>query len=376
MVMETAMKKILAIGAMVLGYSTGALAQSSVTLYGVVDAGLSYINNNAGKVQVAAQDSYLQASRWGLLGSEDLGGGISTSFRLENGFNPYTGLNRAGGGEFGRSAWVGLNSKTWGSITLGRQYDSVADFYQPTVFASTWGPFFSHAGDIDNAMDTYRQSNAIKYASINYGGFRFGALYALGGVAGEFGKLSTLTAGVSYTRGPLYLGAAYDHSSDPVQQFPDGAWTFGGAFSYLGNGATTSPSNKEMFGVGGTYQIGPATVGLNYSHTVFADIQGTTASALFQNYEVWFNYRVTPAVLLGMGDTFTKGSVRYGAIRPQYNQVNAAADYSLSKRTDVYFEMSYEVASGGANAALYGPFTGASSTNKQFAAHVGIRQRF
>jgi predicted porin len=357
-------------------YATESTAQNSVTLYGVVDAGLTYINNHNGSPQIATQDGYLQAGRFGFLGSEDLGGGVNAIFRLENGFNPFTGQIRAGGGLFGRSAWVGITGPNWGSITLGRQYDSVSDFYQPTIFSNTWGPLFSHAGDIDNAISTYRQSNGVKYVSANYGGVRGGALYAFGGVPGAFGQLSTVTAGASFSRGPLYIGLAYAHSSKPVQQYPDGAWTFGGPFSYLGNSATNSPEAKEMFGVGGTYRIGKATVGIDYSHTKFSEINGTTGSALFENYEIWWNYQFRPDILVGVGDTFTTSAVPYNNLHPKYNQINAAADYIFSKRTDVYLEISYQAAFDGATADIYGPFTGPSSTNRQLATHVGLRTRF
>ncbi len=71
---------------------------------------------------------FAQGSRWGLKGTEDLGGGLKALFQLENGFNASNGKAAQGGLMFGRQAYVGLSDNQWGSVTLGRQYDSVIDY--------------------------------------------------------------------------------------------------------------------------------------------------------------------------------------------------------------------------------------------------------
>jgi len=101
-------------------------AQSSVTLYGLVDDGLNINTNAGGKHLYNVSSGVIQASRWGMRGTEDLGGGLKTVFLLENGFDENTGKLGQGGLEFGRQAYVGLSSD-YGSVTLGRQYDSVVD---------------------------------------------------------------------------------------------------------------------------------------------------------------------------------------------------------------------------------------------------------
>ena len=97
-----------------------AYAQSSVTLYGIVDAGFTYTNNQKGNSAYQATQGNVQGSRWGLLGTEDLGGGNKALFRLENGFSLESGALGQGGRMFGRSAWVGLSNSRAGTITLGR----------------------------------------------------------------------------------------------------------------------------------------------------------------------------------------------------------------------------------------------------------------
>ncbi len=83
-----------------------AFAQSSVTLYGVLDEGIDY-TNNAGRGAVWEMASgYAQGSRWGLKGSEDLGGGMKAVFQLENGFDVSSGRLGQGGRMFGRQAYA------------------------------------------------------------------------------------------------------------------------------------------------------------------------------------------------------------------------------------------------------------------------------
>ncbi len=240
---------------------------------------------------------------------------------------------------FGRQAYVGLTSDKWGTLTLGRQYDSVVDYVQPTTMNGYWGAMFSHAGDIDNSDNGFRVDNAVKYTSPSFSGVRFGGMYALGGVAGSFGTNSTFAAGANYTGGPLYLGIGYLYAKNPVAQFNDGNWSaFGGDpfFGLLGNTAT-SPSNMQVLGGGGTYQFGPTLLGANYTNTRYDNALGGV-TARFDNYEIWGQYQLTAAATLGAGYTYTRvhQDFVYGDTVPQYGQFNLVADYALSKRTDVY----------------------------------------
>ena len=125
------MKKTLMVAALTGVFATAAHAQSSVTLYGLIDAGITYTNNQQGHSNWKATSGSVNGSRWGLRGSEDLGGGLKAIFTLENGFNIMNGTNGQGGREFGRQAFVGLSSDQFGAVTLGRQYDSVVDYLGP-----------------------------------------------------------------------------------------------------------------------------------------------------------------------------------------------------------------------------------------------------
>ncbi len=97
-------------------------AQSSVTLYGIIDGGVTYVSNAGGSHQVKFDDGVSYGNRWGVKGTEDLGGGLKAVFKLESGFHLGNGQISNGGSLFGRQAYVGIQSD-WGTLTFGNQID-------------------------------------------------------------------------------------------------------------------------------------------------------------------------------------------------------------------------------------------------------------
>jgi predicted porin len=399
------MKKTL-IALAALGSAAGAAqAQSSVTLYGLVDVGLNYTSNVGGKRLYNTTSGVEQANRWGLRGMEDLGGGLSAIFVLENGFNLNTGAlgqNNPGssqGLEFGRQAYVGL-SNAYGTVTMGRQYDSVVDFVGPLATGNQWlGNNASHPGDLDNFSNLYRVNNAIKYASPSIHGFKFGGLYSLGGVAGDVTRNQLFSLGASYVSGPLSVAAAYLNSRNPNLGFfgNNGASTAATATSsfipspvYSG---FASAHTYQVIGVGGAYAIGATTIGATYSNVQFMglgdttsgpNVSGFTGKAIFNNAEVSFKYQATPALVAGVSYDYTNGSSVSSSTGPtggsKYNQFAAGADYSLSKRTDVYIVGVYQKASGtdSRNMSAVAVINNVSPSNSdtQAVVRVGLRHRF
>jgi predicted porin len=383
-------KSLLALAA--LGTFAGAAhAQSSVTLYGIIDAGFVYNNNSAGQKLYSTSSGNVQGSRWGLRGTEDLGGGLKALFVLENGFNVFNGRLGQGGDEFGRQAYVGLSSQ-FGTVTLGRQYDSVVDYTGALEVGSQWGTFYSaHPGDLDNMNNSNRVNNGIKYTSANYSGITFGGLYSLGGVAGQFNRNQIWSGGIGYAQGPLTLGAAYVNVKNPN-------------FSFFGNNATSSATGSNMTGsqvysgyataktqqiatAGGAYTFGPATIGATYSNTQFKDLgqtglagaagQTLGGTAKFHNAEANFKYQLTPALLLGVAYDYTKG---YSVSSQKIHQGVLGVDYFLSKRTDLYADGIYQHSSGtnsnGVTSTAQINGLSPSTTSNQVAAIVGIRHKF
>ncbi|WP_118183090.1 porin [Paraburkholderia phosphatilytica] len=379
-----------------LGLIAGAAhAQSSVTLYGILDEGIM-INTNAknvvnghnvgGRQFSVDSNSGTQGSRWGLKGKEDLGGGLSAIFILESGVNLSTGQFGQGGTAFGRQAFVGLTSQQFGSVTLGRQYDSINDYVGNYGFALAYGGSTTeHPGDIDNVNHTYRANNTVKYTSPNLRGLTFGGTATLGGVAGSISQSSGYTLGANYAAGPFGIGAAYELFKNPaasgaILNDNASASTFNSLNSgYLG----TRPANSlQIVAVGGSYRIGNALLGAVYSNTRYLNIGAFNgASATFNSYEVNALYRVTPAFAAAIEYNYTKGNAVRGDLGDQgYNQVSLLLDYSLSKRTDVYLLGTYQTASGtsstGAPAVADIGNLGDSSNNRQAVARVAIHHKF
>src|SRR5246127_1591064 len=190
-------KSLFAVGALCLAAT--AHAQSSVTLYGLIDAGITYTNNQHGQKNFQATSGNINGSRFGLRGAEDLGGGLKAIFVLENGFNVQNGKLGQNSRLFGRQAFVGLSSSEFGTVTLGRQYDSLVDFVAPlSATAGTFGDTgFAHPFDNDNLNHSVRMNNAVKYTSDIYSGFKFGALYAFSNST-QFAVNRAYSAGASY----------------------------------------------------------------------------------------------------------------------------------------------------------------------------------
>lgn len=381
------MKKTLLVGALSGAFATMAHAQSSVTLYGLIDAGITYTNNQGGGHAWQQSTGAVNGSRWGLRGAEDLGGGLKAIFTLENGFGINNGTLKQNSREFGRQAFVGLASEQFGSVTLGRQYDDVVQYLGPLALTGTQygGTYFAHPFDNDNLDNSFRINNSVHFQSANYGGFKFGALYGFSNTAGQFSNNRTVSVGASYSWMGLNVAAAYLQIDNDLNALNQAATAPG---SVAGD-ATFVASRQRTWGAGLNYTFGPATAGFVFTQTHLNDatgINGANAgtaatlalpggSARFNNYEINARYALTPAVSLAGAYTYTDGSM--GGVNPKWNQFNLQADYALSKRTDVYVEGIYQLA---VNKSL--PLTAdinglnASSNNKQVAASVGLRHRF
>ena len=202
--------------------SAGAWAQSSVTIYGIVDDGLTWSSNQGGKSAFQMQGSISQGNRWGLKGVEDLGGGMTAIFRLENGFNVNTGAFSQGGREFGRLAYVGLSDGRFGTLTLGRQGEEVGDYIGALSANGTLpgGILFPHPGDLDNNGIDFHLNNAVKYVSPTIAGLTGVATYSFGGVAGNFAQDSAKSFALQYVNGNLQLVGAYTSIDHPATAVP------------------------------------------------------------------------------------------------------------------------------------------------------------
>jgi predicted porin len=334
-------------------------AQSSVTLYGSIDESLTYVHNAAGNKSVWSigtnDNGNLSGTRWGLRGQEDLGGGMKAIFQLENGFSPSTGQLAQGGREFGRQAFVGLSSEHYGTVTLGRQYDPLVDQIQVITEDDYFGSLFATPGDIDNYDDSSRTNNSVKYLSPAYRGLQVEGMYAFGGVPGQTGSGQTWALAAAYNNGPLTVAGGYfvaDNTSVTgalrPSTTPASGWssssdgTFNGSLINLGFQTAKSMNIGRL---AAQYIVGRFTVGAAYSNVQYkADAQSAFASTeTFNTGQAFLNYQATPTILLGAGYSYTKSSGDTGAT---YNQVSLGAEYSLSKRTELYLVGAWQHAGG------------------------------
>jgi predicted porin len=372
--------------------SIDAFAQSSVTLYGVVDNAFAYVNNQRGHSNLYMSQGNLQASKFGLLGSEDIGGGTKAVFRLESGFNSLTGAQASANGLFNRQAYVGLTNDRYGTLTLGRQYTpyfSMVGALGPTGVLT--GATGAHPGDVDALDTTLRFNNAISYVSPKFAGLTIGAQYALGGVPGSIASGSNLSAALRYDYQPISVAAGYVKLKDPATSAALGSFA---ANSPVNNGYATAGS-VQMIAAAGRYTFKDLMLGLNYSNVQYAPGARSlfTDEAVFNSYGAIATYRFTPALTAGAGYSYTRASKANGIAKPaQYHQVSLEETYNVSARTTFYALQAYQrahgkslIAAGGAaglgiaNAvAVVGDSqnTTPSSGPSQFVAMVGIRHAF
>jgi predicted porin len=376
-----------AIAALASLASPCAFAQSSVTLYGVLDEGLDY-TNNAGRGAVWEMASgYAQGSRWGLKGSEDLGGGTQAVFQLENGFDINSGRLGQGGRMFGRQAYVGLSDNRFGTLTFGRQYDSVVDYLAQTTANGNWaGYLFAHPYDNDNTDNSFRLGNSVKYASPNFAGLQFGGVYSFSNDT-NFANNRAYSFGAQYATGGLLIAAAYLQANNPG---------VGATGAITANDASFIAGRMRVFGGGINYTFGSATAGFAYTNSSYRSptgngyigvplaAAGVTLNTLkYQNFEVNGKYQFTPAFFVGAQYVYTMENydASSGGVKPKIHSAGLMADYNLSKRTDVYVQGVYQKVTGDSthsildNAFIPG-VQAPSSTGTQVAARVALRHKF
>ena len=384
-----------------------AFAQSSVTLYGVVDTGIAYQNSQTtlgstanGHSAVKMVTGVWAGSRFGLKGAEDLGGGTTAIFTLESGLNSTTGAQQYTNAMFGRQSWVGFTNPAYGSLTFGRQYASYYQLlspYSPTNWLT--GFFGAHPGDIDGLDTIYRANNTIEYTSPKLYGFTFSGSYSLGGVAGSLNSGSTWAGAIQYANGPIGLAVGFSR----INNSTTGGGAFGADSTTSNNGAQAGVSAltngyqtaqaQQRFAVGGSYTFNSAwDVSATYSNVQYIPGIGSkfTDTAIFNTGGIVLHWKPAVTWDFGAGYSFTRATKANGITSAaQYQQFNLSQYYALSKRTGFYALEAYQHANGktlgaagagqiiDATATLGDGFNSTpSSTRNQFAAGVGIVHRF
>jgi GBP family porin len=368
----------IAAAAMLGTHAPAAHAQSTVTLYGLLSEGIGYVSNEGGKSNVKLIPGTMQNNRFGLRGAEDLGGGLRAVFTLENGFDITNGKFQQGGRMFGRQAYVGLSSGTWGTLTAGRQYDVPFDYltgFEAPVAAEGLG---AHIGDNDNVFGSYRYNNALKYQTPIFAGLRGEVMYAMSNAAGQWAMNRSVSAGAAYENGGLKLAAVFLNTDNPgIGGNANGAVTddYAGAPFVLFHSSPLNPNvgvrRQREFGAGGQYTAGALRIAAMVTDVRYDYLDRT--SLHLDNVDVNASYFLTPALMLSAAYIYTSG--KYGGFdhAPHWNMGQLCIDYFLSKRTDVYVFGNYQKAAGAkADIYLFSP----SSNSNQTAIVAGIRHKF
>ncbi|MDB5761952.1 MAG: porin [Herminiimonas sp.] len=355
----------------VLGTVAGAAsAQTNVTLYGIVDAGIDYDSSkNAGGAKWALQSGQQNSSRFGIKGSENLGGGLSANFTLENGFQLDDGtlkypVNATTPRLFGRQAWVSLDGG-FGSVKLGRQYSAM---YFALAAIDPFG--ISTAGNAQNvfgygvdAIDPIsRSDNTISYTTPTVAGFSALAGYKFGENAGAFNTGSSKFLGLTYVYGSLLVMASYQ-DTDGVS-FGAATTTLGAIVAPSGLGAVASTTGAQVKTgvVGGTYDFGVAKLALAYGDTKANAI----GDVKMHNYLVGFTAPVGTGSVLGSWNRSDVTDISAG----KTNMYSLGYKYPLSKSTNLYTYAAYT--KNGSGVHLNSQVDGQSDRDFQF----GVNHRF
>jgi predicted porin len=360
-----------------------AFAQSSVTLYGIIDTGVEYVSHaNAAGDNVIRMPGITGElpSRWGLRGVEDLGGGLKANFQLESGFNPRAGDMGQGGRLFGRQAWVGLQGP-WGAVSFGRQYTMT---FWGLADSDILGPDIYGTPSLDAYLANARSDNTVAYKG-TFHGLTLGATYSFGRdsagtgnspgqgtcagqTAGHFTQCRQWSAMVKYDLRGFGVSAAYDEQrggAGAAANFFNGVTPF----ALTGEGDKDSRMLVSGYGTFGPLKVGAGWVG-RHVETVSPAIPDVRSNLFFAGA----SYQVTPTVLVD-------GEAMRMINREQDTRATMATlrgTYLLSKATAVYLQSSYvwnsaharySVSSGGGGTT---PAAGAG----QLGVMAGVRHLF
>ncbi|MGE8601542.1 porin [Bordetella trematum] len=352
------MKKTLLAAALLAGFAGVAQAETSVTLYGIIDTGIGYNKiSGAGKnngSRVGMINGVQNGSRWGLRGTEDLGDGLQAVFQLESGFDSGNGKSGQDDRLFGRQATIGLQSDSWGRLDFGRQ-TNIASKYFGSIDPFGAGFNVANIGTGMSAANTQRYDNMIMYQTPSFEGFQVGAGYSFSTDdtkgADRVGfrtadNVRAITAGARYANGPLQVALSYDQlkaSNNQAQKQVD--------------------ATPRSYMIGGSYDFEVVKVALAYARTTdgwFATSNPKGAAGLLSNgnsmgfpsnafadgfkansYMVGFTVPMGANKVFGSWQMVDPSNKKLTGGDETTNIFSLGYTYDLSKRTNLYAYGSY-----------------------------------
>ncbi|WP_186310683.1 porin [Paraburkholderia sp. BCC1886] len=329
-----------------------ASAQSSVTLYGMLDVGAQYLNRASGTTQgsqLALINAGFWPSRFGFRGLEDIGGGNKILFQLENGFDPTSGAMISSGVIFNRTALVGWSSP-YGTLSAGRQYGVQFDrllAYDPTSLAS-----YSLLSLQSVPLTTLRVNNSIKYLSPTFAGFSGEAMYGFGqqepgsNVAGRY-----MSAALEYNLGYFTTGFTYENTRGTIATAVD-----------------NSGRSDERYTVSARYSVPTKFIVSVGATRVLGDLQLTPRGTV---YWATAGYWTSPALTFDL----TAGRYDYQGKGQHSALLTTSARYFLSKTTYLYANVGYMSNQDVGTIGIYN-YAATQPGVSQLGASIGINKRF
>lgn len=353
-------KSLIALAA--VAASGAAFAQSSVTLFGVVDANVTHVRGQDNWNGMG--NSGNSSSRLGFRGVEDLGNGLKAEFWLEGAINNDDGLgygagktkdNSDGGFSFQRRSTISLLGN-FGEVRLGRSTTAAYDATSRYDLFGTIGVAASRH------WEQNRQNNMIGYYSPNFSGFKVGVNYGFGESTDVNGNVSNSASsyagiGLTYDNGPLSLGLGYDRLNDGNRENSKGAVVFA--------------DERSTWSLGGSYNFGVAKLLAAYVNDKFKNATATTEKQ--KGYLVGLSAPVGAAGEVKV--TYNRYNVETPLIDGKADQFGLGYVHNLSKRTAVYGTYAYIKNKDGAAVKLSSDVA-LKDGEKQHAVQVGIRHAF
>jgi predicted porin len=331
-------------------------ASTALTLYGAIDMAAVWVDNAQGRSLVRLDTAGNWASRWGMRGSEDLGGGLQAVFTLESGFNADDGTMGQGGLLFGRQAFVGLRHVAYGTFTMGRQYDFV--YAIPPDIVMVIGGLAGAVGGAGTSVDMHlggtRYDNTIKWTG------NFGPVYAglMRGQGNETGGQKMHSAMLGYRDGAINAGMAW-----------------------VRDNFSPATGGNEALVASLHYDISPTWKIISLAGESRARTAQDSQSRNLQ-LQGGAIQRFTPA--LSVGYVLGQSNVRNAAgATGRIREYGVGAYYDFSKRTTVYgigTSVHSHGSAGNAYSSIPGvgasPVNGRSDDSAQLVLKVGIRHFF
>ena len=343
------------------GFAGAAQAETQVTLYGILDSGLQVTNVKTGPAgqpstnytAVGLANGVQSGNRWGMKGTEDIGGGTSVVFQLESGFNLDQGTSNQGSRLFGRRAFLGMQNASWGMFRVGRGPTISTDMFQGAnsdPMNYSFGPL--NFGAVATSVNTYRTDNEIGYMSPVFAGFQVGGSYSFNVDKGNgyssaapmgTNRMPGMDVAATYTNGPLFVGLTYGQVSvlgkGSVRQVVlDGSYDFQvvrvyGAYVRGWNGLVGSDSYGATDGAGLANVINPKTNTYYTGMKQSAYMLGVSApvGAATSIFAIYQHQTLSGAATSGYANG--NGSAQ--------NTFGVGATYSISKRTNLYAAAGY-----------------------------------